>query len=170
MTLQLAGPIAAREDTPLGDACAIDRTMQMVGNRTAMLLLRETFYGASRFDHLVKRVGVTEAVASQRLRELVDIGVLAKEPYREPGQRTRYEYVLTESGHALLPTLLAMLDWGETYHPYGHRRPTRAVHAECGETVRPMLRCEAGHDVAEEDVVITTYPRTKSTQSTAKRP
>ncbi len=158
MTLQLAGPLAERQDTPLGNACAIDRTMQMVGNRTAMLLLREMFYGVSRFDHLVKRVGVTEAVASQRLRELVDVGVLTKEPYREPGQRTRYEYVLTESGHALLPALVAMLDWGETYHPYSRRKPTHIVHADCGATVHATLRCEAGHDVTEENAVVSTYP------------
>ena len=157
MTLQLAGPLAQRGDTPLGNACAIDRTMQMIGNRTAILLVREAFYGTTRFDRLVKRVGVTEAVAAQRLRELVDVGVLTKEPYQEPGQRTRYEYKLTESGHALLPTLLAMLNWGETYHHASRRRPTHAVHADCGADIHTVLRCDAGHDVGEEDVVITTY-------------
>ena len=76
MSVHLAGGLARRGDVALGDRCPVDRTLQLIGNRTALLLLREVFYGASRFDALVKRVGVTEAVASQRLRELVDVGVL----------------------------------------------------------------------------------------------
>jgi len=159
MTFQLAGPLASRGNVPLGDRCGIDRTMQLVGNRTAMLLLREAFYGVTRFDQLVKRVGVTEAVASQRLRELVSAGVLEKQPYREPGQRTRHEYVLTDAGHALVPLLLGMLDWGERYVPYGNRRHTEAVHADCDSPVHAALRCDAGHDVTEDELVITSYAK-----------
>lgn len=153
MTVQLQGRLATRQDTPIGDRCAIDRTVTLIGNRTAILLLREAFYGVTRFDHLWRRVGVTEAVAAQRLRELVEAGVLAKQPYREPGQRTRYEYVLTDAGHALLPTLIALLDWGNRYAPHGNG-PTSVTHAGCGSTVRSELRCASGHDVAEADVVI----------------
>jgi DNA-binding HxlR family transcriptional regulator len=151
MTLSLAGSLAERTG-PLGDHCPIDRTMQLVGNRTAVLLLREAFYGATRFDALVRRVGVTEAVASQRLRELVEAGVLAKRPYREPGQRTRYEYVLTDAGHELLPVLLALARWGREHIPGGGPLLT---HAGCGEEVAVVARCGAGHDVPEEEVVVT---------------
>ncbi|RAG80642.1 transcriptional regulator [Streptacidiphilus pinicola] len=155
MTVQLEGRLASRGDTPLGDRCGIDRTMQLIGNRTAMLLLREAFHGATRFDSLHKRVGVTEAVAAQRLKELVAAGVLAKEPYREPGQRTRHAYVLTEAGHALLPVVTALLEWGGRYapSPYG---PTPLAHAGCGEPVHTELRCEAGHAVPEEELVLGT--------------
>lgn len=153
MPIQLEGRLATRGDTPLGDRCGIDRTMQLIGNRTAMLLLREAFHGATRFDALHKRIGVTEAVAAQRLKELVAAGVLTKEPYREPGQRTRYEYVLTEAGHAVLPIVIALLEWGGRYAPseYG---PNRVTHAGCGESVHVEIRCEAGHAVAEEDIVL----------------
>jgi DNA-binding HxlR family transcriptional regulator len=151
MSVQLAGRLAQRGDVALGDRCPVDRAIQLVGNRTALLLLREVFYGASRFDALVKRVGVTEAVASQRLRELVEVGVLAKEPYREPGQRTRHAYVLTEAGHDLLPVVLALLQWGAA-----HSRGSAPVvtHAGCGEPVQVEVRCAAGHPVAEEDVLV----------------
>lgn len=151
MSVQLDGRLAQRGDVALGDRCPVDRTIQVVGNRTALLLLREVFYGASRFDSLVKRVGVTEAVAAQRLRELVEVGVLVKEPYREPGQRTRHAYVLTEAGHDLLPVVLALLQWGATHT----RGPAPAVtHAGCGEPVQVEVRCTAGHAVDEEDVVV----------------
>lgn len=153
MTLQLEGGLAARGDVPLGDRCPIDRTMQLVGNRTAILLLREAFYGVTRFDHLAKRVGVTEAVAAQRLKELVAAGVLAREPYREPGQRTRYEYVLTDAGHDLLPVLIGLLEWGRVHARDDHRGPT-LTHADCGSTAGLAIRCEAGHDVPEEQLVV----------------
>jgi DNA-binding HxlR family transcriptional regulator len=152
MTLQRAGGLAERTG-PLGDRCPIDRTMQVVGNRTSILLLREAFYGATRFDDLVRRVGVTEAVASQRLRELVAAGILAKQPYREPGQRTRYEYVLTEAGHELLPLLLALGKWGSRHIPGGGPRLT---HVDCGAPVTVVARCAEGHVVPEEDIVVTS--------------
>jgi len=151
MSVLLAGRLARRGDVALGDRCPLDRTLQLIGNRTALLLLREVFYGTSRFDSLVKRVGVTEAVAAQRLRELVEVGVLAKEPYREPGQRTRHAYVLTESGHDLLPVVLGLIQWG-TAHTKGVA--PAVTHAGCGEPVQVEVRCAAGHAVGEEDVVI----------------
>lgn len=151
MTVRLTGRLAQRDDVPLGDRCPIDRTLQLVGNRTALLLLREVFYGASRFDSLVKRVGVTEAVAAHRLRQLVDAGVLAKEPYREPGQRTRHAYVLTAAGHDLLPAVMALLQWGAEHSRGGGPAIT---HADCGEPVQVEVRCAAGHVVDEDDLVV----------------
>ena len=147
MSVHLDGRLAQRGDVALGDRCPVDRTIQLVGNRTALLLLREVFYGTSRFDSLVKRVGVTEAVAAQRLRELVEVGVLVK----EPGQRTRHAYVLTEAGHDLLPVVLALLQWGAAHTP----GPAPAVtHAGCGEPVQVEVRCAAGHTVGEEEVLV----------------
>lgn len=151
MSVQLAGRLTQRGDVALGDRCPIDRTLQLIGNRTALLLLREVFYGASRFDALVKRVGVSEAVAAQRLRELVEADVLTKEPYREPGQRTRHAYVLTEAGHDLLPAVLALLQWGAAHTRGGG--PT-VTHAGCGDPVQVEVRCAAGHAVDEEDVLV----------------
>jgi DNA-binding HxlR family transcriptional regulator len=153
MSVRLAGRLARREDVALGDRCPLDRTLQLIGNRVALLLLREVFYGASRFDSLAKRVGVTQAVAAQRLRELVEAGILAKEPYREPGQRTRYAYVLTERGHELLPAVLALLQWGAIHTQGGGPAVT---HADCGEPLHVDLRCSAGHAVDEDDVLISS--------------
>lgn len=154
MALQLAGTLATRGDVPLGDHCPIDRTMQAVGHRTSLLLLREVAYGAHRFDALVKRTGMTEAVASQRLRGLVEAGLLAKEPYREEGQRTRYEYVLTASGHDFLPVLLALATWGQEHLPTGRGRLS-LEHAGCGEPVALELRCASGHPVPEDELVVS---------------
>ncbi len=151
MSVHLAGRLAVR-DVPLGERCPIDRAMRAIGNRTAILLIREAFYGATRFDDLVTRVGVTDAVAAQRLRELVAVGVLAKQPYREPGQRTRNGYVLTQAGHDLLPVVFALARWGAEHIPGGAPSLT---HAGCGEPVDIVARCGAGHAVAEGDLLVT---------------
>jgi DNA-binding HxlR family transcriptional regulator len=151
MTVRLSGRLATR-DAPLGSHCPIDRAMGAIGNRSAMLLLREAFYGATRFDDLAARVGVTDAVAAQRLKELVAVGVLAKQPYQEPGQRTRYEYVLTEAGHELMPVVFALARWGERHLPGGG--PT-LTHQGCGEPVEVVTRCAAGHDVPEDELLVT---------------
>jgi len=153
MTLQLDGPLATRGDVPLGDLCPMDSALQLVGSRTSLLLLREAFYGVTRFDRLWKRVGVTEAAAAQRLRELVAAGVLDKQPYREPGQRTRFEYVLTPAGHDLMPVVLGLLQWGATHAAEGSG--VVMTHARCGADVRVGAHCAAGHDVDEADVVVT---------------
>lgn len=150
VAVQLGGPLATRGDVALGDRCPIDRALRVVGNRTAVLLLREAFYGATRFDQLWKRVGVTEAVAAQRLRELVAAGVLEKQPYREPGQRTRSEYVLTPAGRDLMPVLIGLIQWGTANTPAG----ATVTHSGCGAQVRAVVRCAAGHDVAEPDLVV----------------
>ncbi len=155
MSVQLTGRLATRE-VPLGDRCPVDRAMQVVGNRTAMLLLREAFYGATRFDALVARVGVTEAVAAQRLKELVAEGVLERQPYREPGQRTRFEYVLTASGHDLMPVLFALAQWGTRHVPGGG---PRLAHLDCGEPVEVVVRCAADHEVAEDELVVGSAAR-----------
>jgi DNA-binding HxlR family transcriptional regulator len=153
--LELAGSLAQRRDRPLGDRCPIERAMQVVGSRSAMLLLREVFYGATRFDVLVARVGVTEAVASRWLKELVFAGVLEKVPYREPGQRTRHEYSLSEAGHALMPVVLGLLEWGAAWTGAAGYDGPAVSHRGCGEPVQLAVRCAAGHDVPEEEIVVT---------------
>ena len=153
MTLRLSGALARRRG-PAGDRCPIDRTLQVVGSRSAMLLLREAFYGSTRFDDLVRLTGFTEAVAAKRLKELVEHGLLKRRPYREPGQRTRHEYVLTERGHDLLPVLLALGEWSRKHSP--EKGGPTPLHEGCGAEVRVMLQCDAGHRPVEDELVLTS--------------
>lgn len=127
--------------------------MQVVGTRSAMLLLREAWYGTTRFDDFATRAGLSDAITSARLRELVTAGLLERRPYREAGQRTRHEYVLTESGADLVPVLIGLAAWGSKHAPRGWS-PV-ATHAGCGAEIAVEVRCGAGHDVAPDDVVVT---------------
>lgn len=127
--------------------------MQVVGTRSAMLLLREAWYGTTRFDDFATRVGLSDAITSARLRELVAAGLLERQPYREPGQRTRHEYVLTDSGSDLVPVLLGLAAWGRRHAP--REWSPVATHADCGAETTVEIRCAAGHVVAADDVVVT---------------
>ena len=138
--MKLEGPLADRSAWETGEHCSISRAMRIVGTRSAMLLLREAYYGTTRFDDFAQRVGITEAVASARLKELVEAGLLAKSPYREPGQRTRYEYVLTDMGRDLYPVLLTLMAWGDKYLS-ADGPPGLVCHTACGHDTVPTLVC-----------------------------
>jgi DNA-binding HxlR family transcriptional regulator len=151
-TLQLAGRLNPRANWTAA-ACPIARAMDVVGTRSAFLLLREAFYGTTRFDDFAGRVGVSQPVAAARLRELVADGLLTREPYRDPGQRTRMQYRLTEKGAELFPALAALMQWGDRWlGPAG----VELRHRDCGEVVRAELRCAAGHQPPVEDIELTS--------------
>jgi DNA-binding HxlR family transcriptional regulator len=118
-----------------------------------MLLLREAWYGTTRFDEFATRVGISDAITSSRLRDLVEAGLLERRPYQEPGQRTRREYVLTESGNDLVPVLLGLAAWGRKHAP--QEWTPMATHADCGARVTVDIRCADGHEVSSDDIVVT---------------
>ena len=140
------GRMASRRTANGRDFCPIEGALERVGTRSAMILLREVFYGARRFDDLARLTGLTDAVAAKRLKQLVADGLLAQRPYREPGSRTRYEYVLTERSQELFALLVAFGEWGRRLD--ADRDGVEFVHAGCGAPLQATVRCAAGHDVA----------------------
>jgi DNA-binding HxlR family transcriptional regulator len=139
------------------ERCTIARAIDVVSTRSAFLILREAFYGTTRFDEFAERVGISAPVAAARLKELVDEGLLEREPYREPGQRTRHGYRLTDKGADLLPALIALKQWGDRWlSPAG--APVELSHRECGEVVHAELRCAAGHAVALDELDLVVGP------------
>jgi DNA-binding HxlR family transcriptional regulator len=162
-TVQLQGPLADR-DAWQATRCSIDKALGVVGTRSALLLMREAFYGTRRFDDFASRVGITEAVAAARLKELVEAGLLTRRPYREPGQRTRYEYVLTEMGRDLAPAALALMQWGDRYLTGESGAPLALSHVDCGAPVHVEVRCENGHGVELGDVAVRPARRRRQAE------
>src|ERR1700739_2824024 len=91
----LQGALADRDRWSAIGECAIEKTMSVLGTKSAMLIMREAYYGTTRFDDFARRVGITKAATSARLTELVDLGLLTLRPSQEPRQRTRDEYGVT---------------------------------------------------------------------------
>jgi len=125
--------------------CTIGAAVGIIGERPTFLLLREAFSGVRRFDDMQRRTGMPRQVLSDRLARLVTEGLLRKVPYRESGQRRRYEYRLTAKGLDLYPVLVALMQWGDRYAagPAGPQVLLR--HRDCGEPVQLQLSCRAGH-------------------------
>lgn len=156
--------MAAVMEGPLADLsawqpteCSIAKAMDIVGTRSAILILREAYYGTTRFDGFAARVGITDAAASGQLRRLTEAGLLAKRPYQEEGKRTRHEYVLTDMGRDLLPAVLALMQWGDTYLQPG-AAPLLLVEESSGAPVRVQVRSEKGREIDLEELGVRLNP------------
>lgn len=153
-TVRMTGRLEPRESWT-ADRCTIAATLDVIMTRSAFLILREAFYGTTRFDDFAQRAGISEPVAAARLRELVADGLLTREDYREPGQRTRQRYRLTEKGADLFPALVALMQWGNRWLDE-RGGPVELRHRGCGEPVAVELRCAAGHEVTPDELDLAT--------------
>jgi DNA-binding HxlR family transcriptional regulator len=98
-------------------ACSIERSLGVLGERWTFLILREAFWGATKFAEFRDRLGIAPDVLSDRLSTLVEYGVMEREPYQEPGARSRFAYRLTSAGTELQVVLSALQQWGDRYLP-----------------------------------------------------
>jgi DNA-binding HxlR family transcriptional regulator len=138
----------------VGDpACSVHRTLQVVGERWSMLIVREAFWGSTRFSEFRDTLGVSSDVLTDRLGTLVEHGVLSKQPYQQEGSRERFSYHLTESGRELLPVLGAMMQWGDKHRPTG-RGPAAVLVQGSGEPVRLSFVNSAGGLVPTDEIKV----------------
>jgi DNA-binding HxlR family transcriptional regulator len=133
--------------------CSIARTLEVVGERWTLLVLRDVLQGARRFDELIESLGVARNVLSDRLDRLVDYGLLERKPYQD--HPPRFEYHPTAKGSELLVVLLGLMHWGDR-HLAGEAGPPRLVeHRNCGGAVVEQLACATCGQMVTPDQVIT---------------
>lgn len=120
--------------------CSIARTLDIVGDWWAPLILRESFRGARRFSEFNERLGLSRNTLTSRLEHLVEQGMLEKVRYLERPER--FEYRLTAKGDDFYPVLMAMMAWGDRWLAGKNGPPVIAEHRECGETVQGVYVCE----------------------------
>jgi DNA-binding HxlR family transcriptional regulator len=124
--------------------CSVARTLEIVGEKWALLAVREVFLGNRRFDEMVRRTGAPRDTLSARLRSLVGAGILERRQYSE--HPVRYEYRLTAEGRELYPVILTLMRWGDDHlaggdgpplvlEHGGHRFVAKVVCEACGEPV-----------------------------------
>jgi DNA-binding HxlR family transcriptional regulator len=135
--------------------CSIAKTLDVVGEKWALLAIREVFLGNRRFDEMVRRIGAPRDTLAARLRALTSSGVLERRQYSD--HPARYEYYLTQAGLDLYPVILTLMRWGDQYlndqaeppmileHKCGHRLAAQVVCEACGQpavagTARPRRR------------------------------
>jgi DNA-binding HxlR family transcriptional regulator len=126
--------------------CSIKRALDVVGEKWTLLVMREAFYGARRFDQFQARIGCARNILSERLATLTEAQILTRSPYREPGQRERHEYRLTEKGLDLITVVVAIKQWGDRWEAAPEGPPVDILHRDCGHRVEALLHCP--HDDA----------------------
>jgi DNA-binding HxlR family transcriptional regulator len=119
--------------------CSVARSLELIGERWTLLIVRNAFYGVKRFDDHQRWLGIARNVLQARLERLVEEGILRKELYQE--RPPRYEYRLTQKGRDLWPVLVTLLQWGDRHASDG-RPPIVLRHRDCGGAVDTHLRCD----------------------------
>jgi DNA-binding HxlR family transcriptional regulator len=133
---------------------SVAAALQVIGDRWSALLIRESFYGSKRFDDYQQRLSIAPNILTQRLRRLVELGILSRIAYQQRPER--HEYRLTEKGLDLYPVPLAMLAWGDRW-VFAGEPPVRLTHEKCGHRLRPILTCSAcAQPIALVDIAFST--------------
>jgi DNA-binding HxlR family transcriptional regulator len=132
-----------------GQDCSIARTLELVGERWTLLIIRDVFRGYRRFDEFQRRLGIASNVLAKRLDRLVEAGIFERIPYQE--RPVRHEYVLTERGRELGVPLFGLMHWGDKHlAPDG---PPMILEHDCGATVTTELVCAKCGTLRSSDVV-----------------
>lgn len=157
-----AGAKSVRKRAPVPkNKCPMALAAAIVGDKYTLLILREAFYGVTRFDDMRADLGAPRSTLTGRLAKLVELEILTRAPYQEDGSRWREAYALTEKGRALALTLLALAQWGEDYVLHGSA-PVEIVDAKSGEALRVGLITVRGKRADLRDAVLTlraAHPR-----------
>jgi DNA-binding HxlR family transcriptional regulator len=138
--------------------CSIARTLEVVGEKWTLLILREVWYGLSRFSDLERILGCPRNLLAERLRKLVEHGILSTEPYQQTGSRSRHRYVMTPKGNDLAPAVLGLLQWGDRYRADPEGPAVNTFHTGCGAPLSVQIRCEHDHHVHTRDIETAPGP------------
>ncbi len=118
----------------IGEACSMSKVLELLSTKTAFQVIRELFFGTTRFEDFVERIGTSAPAVSRALKQLESAEIVARARYQEPGRRARDEYRLTEAGEDLLPVFMSLVRWGDTHLQNGPA-PLSFVDADTGRTI-----------------------------------
>ena len=145
------------KNTYEGQECSIARSLELIGERWTLLIVRDIFRRKRRFDDIQQSLGVARNVLANRLDRLVEQGIVEKRLYQE--RPPRYEYFLTEKGIDLWPVLASLIKWGDKHEPGEHGPPAILHHKNCGGGISDHFICEdCGEQVWARDVYVEPTP------------
>jgi DNA-binding HxlR family transcriptional regulator len=120
--------------------CPVAKSADVIGDRWSLLILREMFFGRTRFDDFQSNTGATPQMLADRLRQFMKHDVILREPYQR--RPLRYQYTLTDKGKDLFSVLYAMRNWAERWcRAEGEPLAIRYTHRACGHEVGLETNC-----------------------------
>jgi DNA-binding HxlR family transcriptional regulator len=142
----------------IASQCSIARASQLLGDGWTLLLLRELFWGASRYEDFQANTGIASNVLAVRLKRLLEAEVVSKQPVEGDGRR--FDYALTQRGRELFPLIMGVMAWGDKYTP-GEKGPlVLLLHSTCGKRTKPGLVCTAcGEAIKPHELQTEFNPR-----------
>jgi DNA-binding HxlR family transcriptional regulator len=150
------------------ETCSVARTLSVIGDRWTLLVLRDCFMGVRRFEQFEANLGLTRHVLADRLKKLVESGVLKKSPYGDAP--VRQEYRLTEKGFDLYPVIMSVVHWGDKHMADERGAPIVHHHKKCGEQMFGQMVCsECGEELDAREVVVDVGPGFKATGREVKK-
>jgi DNA-binding HxlR family transcriptional regulator len=139
------------------DGCPIARSLDVIGDWWSLLIIRDALVGRRRFGEFQKSLGLAKNILAQRLRKLVDEGILATAPASDGS--AYQEYVLTRKGRAIHPILIALRQWTEEFDEAPETIATILVDREKGRPVRKLaLYSEDGRLLDIADTTLKPRP------------
>jgi DNA-binding HxlR family transcriptional regulator len=150
--------------------CSIRRALDVLGEKWTMLVLREAFYGLCRFDDFARALSCGRGVLSARLKTLTEAGILEQREYKEPDQRTRAEYRLTDKGRDLFPAILALSQWSERWTPPPDGPVARVLSRKSGRPVTVVMTDDpAVEALGMRDIEILPGPGARRLDPSSRR-
>ncbi|WP_067821021.1 winged helix-turn-helix transcriptional regulator [Nocardia inohanensis] len=146
-----------RDAWTIGDGCSAERVLDLLSTKTVFLVVRECFYGTTRFEDFVTRIGTSAPAVSRALKQLEAAGIVARTPYREPGRRARDEYRLTPAGEDLLPVFMSLMQWGDKYLQDG-RPPLAFFDSGSDRALSVLVTSEPVAEVTSGDIEVRVNP------------
>ena len=141
-------------------ACSLAQTLEAVGDWWAPLIVRDVSVGINRFDDLVRDLGISRNLLTERLVHLIAAGVLTRRCYQDKPER--FEYELTEAGRDLIPIMYAIMAWGDRWRPAPEGQPVLARH-KCGAAFSPRICCDrCGEPLKASDITPVAGPGGRS--------
>ena len=126
--------------------CSIQQPLDVIGDRWMLLIIRNLFRGARRFSELEEDLGIAKNLLTVRLNKLVSADIVERVPYQD--RPVRHEYLLTQKGRDLSPSLVALMKWGDRWCNDGSA-PTVLVHSDCGTPLMQVTHCPTCDDALD---------------------
>jgi DNA-binding HxlR family transcriptional regulator len=147
--------------------CSIARSLEIIGERWTLLILRDAILGLERFEEFQESLGIASNVLTNRLKLLSGEGLLERVPDEaRPGRR---KYVLTDKGAELGPALIQLMKWGDRYYSAAGGPPRLTLHVGCGGNVGPDFQCErCGEHVGPGEIELPAGPGAQRAERVAR--
>lgn len=142
----------------LPELCGLAAAAELLGDQWVLLILREAFYGITRFETMREHTKMTKQTLANRLKKMTELGLLRKIPYQEEGARERYEYALTPKSRSLAPLLISLMEWGHKnlLHDEPH---ISLINKSTGDVVHSAFVSAKGEVVDANNLQIVAFKR-----------